>query len=118
MKHVIDLTRGTGKEHQPEIIFYNYHAAHQSHSNARKLVRSPLRHEGHFGLSIVNGSSGSSARIYVETVEHAKKLIEALQVAIAEGWLFTEEEIDKYSTRVTDTLYDLIEARKAKRRNQ
>lgn len=108
MKEIINITKER-KNNQPEIIFYRYCLAHHSHSNANKLVRSSLHHEGHYGLTIANNNT-TTPQIYIETKENAEKLIEALQLAISSGWLFSEEEIDN-RPYCTTTLADMIELR-------
>ena len=109
MKEIIDISKGR-KNSYPEIIFYGWHLAHHSHSNANKLVRSSLHHEGHYGLTIAN-SCTTTPHIYIETKENAEKLIEALQLAISSGWLFSEEEIDTLRSSCCTTLEQMIQYR-------
>ena len=108
MKEIADITKGR-KNNQPEIIFYHYCLAHHSHSNANKLVRSSLHHEGHYGLTIANNRT-TTPQIYIETKENAEKLIEALQLAISSGWLFSEQEISN-RPYCTTTLEGMIKIR-------
>ena len=109
VKEIIDISKGR-KNSYPEIIFYEWHLAHHSHSNANKLVRSSLHHEGHYGLTIAN-SRTTTPQVYIETKENAEKLIEALQLAISSGWLFSEKEIDNLRHSVCTTLEQMIQYR-------
>ena len=58
-------------------------------------------HENHFGCYI--GSTQGKDRLSIDTVEHAEKLIGALELAIQENWLFTEAQIKQHKTKSTDT---------------
>lgn len=89
------------------ITFPYWQLANNSHSNAVALTRSDG--EGNYGAWI--GTMQNSREALVETRDHAEKLIEALQLAIKEGWLFTEGEIDELRVRCTDTRANLEQRR-------
>ena len=112
MKNIIDIEKSgyTPNSVIESIQFYSYMNPTHSHSNAQILQRDRLNHEEHFGLSIRNNLDGNKY-LHIETVEHATKLIEALQIAIDRGWLFTHSELEKYNTSCTDTLRGIIKKR-------
>ncbi|WP_025915491.1 hypothetical protein [Herminiimonas sp. CN] len=82
---------------QPVIQFYKGN----SWEAAGQLEQGCDHHENHFGcyLKTLAGKN----HLAVDTVEHAEKIIEALQLAIQEGWLFTQTQIEKHKDRSTDT---------------
>lgn len=81
----------------------------KSWESADVLEIGPDYHELHFGCYL-KPHEGSRC-ISIDTVEHARKVIKALEEAISRGWLFTEEEIHKYHDRATDTRNTLLEKR-------
>lgn len=90
MQHVIDLTK---KSNNPIILVYK----DNSYSAVGIIERQADNHEKHFGVNLksINGNN----LLTVDTVEHAEKLIEALQLAINEGWLFNEKTIKLHCTK-------------------
>lgn len=83
---------------KPVIVFYK----ENSWAAACQLEQGPDRHEGHFGCYLKT-TCDSSKNLAIDTVEHAEKIIEALRLAIQEGWLFTESQMKKYRNSATDT---------------
>ena len=70
--------------------------------NSAGLIREGSdNHENHFGCVITD--SGDRHGIIIESVEHARAIIEALEKSITSEMLFTEEQIKRYNTKVTDT---------------
>lgn len=73
-------------------------------TSACQLVIGSDHYESDFGccLTSLSGKDG----LTIETVEHGRQIIAAIELAIENGWLFTKAEV-AMSTRVTDTRADL-----------
>lgn len=67
-----------------------------------RLVRGPDNHQRKFGCYFKTDFQ-TDRSLEVLHVEHALKIIEALQIAIKENWLFTKKEIAEYATSATTT---------------
>lgn len=67
-----------------------------------RLVRGPDNHQRKFGCYFKTDFQ-TDRSLEVLHVEHALKIIEALQIAIKEHWLFTKKEIAEYATSATTT---------------
>lgn len=103
---IIDITNKVAPNTQgkPTIVFYK----ENTWDAACQLERGPNHHELNFGCYLNTLSAKEKGPLTVDTVEHAEKIIEALQLAIQEGWFFTEAQIKKYKTSATDTRGSLI----------
>jgi len=87
----------------PTIIFYKK----DSWKAACQLERSSNNAELDFGCYLRTLSNPERPALSVDSVEHAKALIAALELAISEKWFFTEKEINLYATSVTNTRADI-----------
>ena len=76
---------------------------------ASKLEKGPDDAELDFCCYLSTLGHPNNHVLYIESVEHAKQLIAALELAIKEKWLFTEREISHYNTSVTNTRADIVE---------
>lgn len=98
---IIDISTAPHPNTQgnPTIVFYKKN----SWKAACQLERSSNNAEQDFGCYLRTLSNPNRPVLSVDSVEHAKALIAALELAISEKWLFTEKEISLYNTSVTDT---------------
>ena len=104
---IIDIseTPSPNTQRNSTIIFYrkNYWKA------AAKLERGSDDAELDFCCYLSTLGHPNNPVLSIESVEHAKQLIAALELAIKEKWLFTEHEISRYNTSATDTRADIVE---------
>lgn len=109
---LIDITSNKTKNTNgnPTIVFFR----ENSYDAANILVRGSDNHEGHFGCYLKTLSSDEGKVLEIMTVEHACALMEALQIAIDENWLFTASQIKEGKTSATTTRRKLIENLKSK----
>ena len=98
---LIDISNKAASNTQgrPTIVFYK----DNTWDAACQLEMGSYHHEGHFGCYLSTLSSREKGPLAVDTVEHARQIITALELAIQEGWFFTEAQIAKYKDRATDT---------------
>lgn len=98
---IIDISKKAAPNTQgkPTIVFYK----ENSWDAACQLEMGSDHHEMHFGCYLNTLAGKDKGPLAVDTVEHAEQIIEALQLAIQEGWFFTEAQIKKYKTSATDT---------------
>ena len=84
---------------RPTLVFYKKN----TFEAVGQLVMEADNHEGRFGCYLATLSSRERPPLAIDSVEHAKQIITALEIAIQEGWLFTEAQIEKYKGKATDT---------------
>ena len=105
MKQIIDITGpGGAKSVQPRTIVFarvGLFEGFRAGDDAQNIVEQSDHHELHFGINIT--SSGSARSVGVCSVEHAQALIEALQFAIDNDFLFTNKQLSQYHKSATDT---------------
>ncbi len=94
---IIDITQGPIAE-APFIWI----TKDEPYDAACRLERGPDNHERCFGCYLKTDFK-TPRSLEVLHVEHALKIIEALQIAIKEHWLFTKKEIAEYATSATTT---------------
>lgn len=101
MKQVFDLTKGNTRPEARQIIFAGYGCGLRHFDGHRDatMIFEREDNEHQMGVKIVS----STGEVSLSTVEHAKKMIEAIQFAIDNDFLFTEHQLTKYHTRVSDT---------------
>ena len=69
--------------------------------NAANLLQTHSHWEGHFGVTLKSFNGNNSVEI--DTVEHAKLLIAALETACTDGTLLTEAQLDEFHTHASDS---------------